>query len=119
MELADLVGQVDGFVDLPPREKIRLFAWWLHVHKGVELFGNDAIRDCYKAVHLAPDQIAKYLGRMVENGDLVKERGSLKLGRAVRTQLDAKYGIHQTVIQVSKLLTDLPSKVPNVAERAF
>ena len=119
MELPDLVGQVDNFGDLPPREKIRLFAWWLHAHKGVELFGNEAIRGCYKTVHLPPDQIAKYLGRMVDNGDLVKERGSLKLGRAVRTQLDAIYGVHPTVIQVSKMLADLPGNVPDLAEKAF
>src|SRR5713101_3366182 len=112
MALPDLIGQVDDFGDLPPRDKIRLFAWWLHAHEGVEYFSNDAIRDCYRSVHLPPDQIAKYLARMVENGDLVKERPGLKLGRAVRALLDAKYGVHHTVVQVSKLLASLPDQVP-------
>jgi len=119
MELPEFVGQVDNFEGLAPREKIRLFAWWLHAHKGVGLFSNNDIRDCYKLLHLLPDQIAKYLGRMVSNGDLMKERGAFKLGRAVRIQLDAKYGVHQTVAQVDKILTELPAKVPNLAERTF
>lgn len=119
MQLQELVDQVEGFDGLPPRDKIRLFAWWLHAHNGVEHFNNDAIRDCYRAVHVQPDQIATYLGRMIEKGDLVKERPGLKLSRAVRAHLDAKHGIHQSVVQVSKILSDLVGKVPDMAEKNF
>ena len=47
MELKDLVEQVEGFDSLPPREKIRLFAWHLHTNNGKEVFDNAAIRACY------------------------------------------------------------------------
>ncbi|UZE47000.1 hypothetical protein ONR75_18525 [Rhodopseudomonas sp. P2A-2r] len=42
-----------------------------------------------------------------------------KLARSVRSELDKLYGIHHSVIAVSKILSDLPGKVPNVIQRAF
>jgi hypothetical protein len=119
MELSDLVGQVDGFDNFPPREKIRLFAWWLHTYKGVEQFENDAIRDCYRQLHLPLDNVPKYVERMIAASDLAKERAGLKLTRQIRGQLDTKYGVHQSVVEVSKLLTELPGKVPDLSEKNF
>jgi hypothetical protein len=42
-----------------------------------------------------------------------------KLARAVRTELDAKYGVHHSVVAINKILTDLPAQVPNIDERVF
>ena len=52
MELSELVQQVEGFDALPPREKIRLFAWFLHTHKRKDSFDNAAVRACYDELHL-------------------------------------------------------------------
>jgi hypothetical protein len=121
MELHELVQQVEGFDALPPREKIRLFAWHLHTHKGKGSFDNATIRRCYDELHLAPPNVAQYLPRLAESTppDFVKVAGGYKLERSVRTGLDVKYGVHQSVVHVSKLLADLPSKVPNLAEKTF
>ena len=122
MTLEELVGQVDGFDALPPRNKIRLFAWWLHTQGGVETFGCAAIRSCYKQLYMQPDAVATYVSYMAKKlcpPDLIKERSGYKLARAVRTELDAKYGVHQSVVQVSKLLAGLPGKSPDIAERNF
>lgn len=119
MDLADLVNQVSGFDEASPREKIKLFAWFLHTHKGKEVFDNADIRTCFHELHIADPNVAKYLPRMVEYKDLMKVRDGFKLERATRTALDAKYGTHHSVVQVSKLLTDLPGKVPDVAEKNF
>jgi hypothetical protein len=121
MELKDLVEQVDGFDKLPPREKIQLFAWFLHTQKKVEHFDYDAIRFCYRELHIVPDEIGKYVTRMtaVSPPDLARERSGFKLMRNVRTQLDARYGVHDSVVQVSKLLANLPGKVSDVAKRNF
>jgi hypothetical protein len=121
MELRDLVDQVAGFDKLPPREKIQLFAWHLHTHRGQEHFGSDHIRALYKELHMVPDDVGKYVLRMhsTNNPDLARERQGFKLTRSVRSQLDAKYGIHQSVVSVSKILTDLPTKVPTVEARFF
>jgi hypothetical protein len=121
MELSDLVIHVSGFDSLPPREKIRLFAWFLHTHRSADTFDLDGIRRCYKQLHLVPDQISTYVNNMVNRKppDLIMERGSYKLTRAVRSTLDSSYGLHQTTVAVSKLLLDLPNTVPDLAERAF
>jgi hypothetical protein len=34
MQLHELVEQVPAFNTAAPREQIKLFAWWLHVHNG-------------------------------------------------------------------------------------
>jgi len=120
MQLHELVEQVPGFDAAAPKEKIKLFAWWLHAHGGKEQFGPVDIRGCYDKLHIdEPPALATYLTRMGEAKDLLKEKGQYKLARSVRSDLDKKYGIHQTVVQVSKLLTDLVGKVPDLAERDF
>ena len=121
MDLRELVEQVEGFDALPPREKIRLFAWHLHTNKGKESFQNAAIRACYDELHLAVPNVAMYLPRFAASKppDLVKVKGGYKLERSVRATLDAKYGVHHSVVQVSKLLADLPGKVPDLAEKNF
>src|SRR3954470_10520971 len=116
MELSDLVGQVDGFIDLPPREKICLFAWWLHAHQNKEAFENYDIRRCYDQLHLVAPNVALYVPRMAsgKSPDLVKVKGGYKLERAARTSLDAKYGVHHSVIQIDKMLTELTGRVPDL-----
>lgn len=119
MELADFIDQVEGFEQSSPREKIRVLAWYLHAHGGREIFESSHIRDCFGALHLAAPNVSQYLTRMLDHKDLVKVRGGYKLERAHRTTLDAQYGIHQSVVQVSKLLSDLPNRVPNLGEKNF
>jgi hypothetical protein len=119
MELADLVNQVSGFDTSTPREKIQIFAWFLHAHRNRDVFDNVDIRACFAELHLADPNVAKYLPRLVDYKDLMKVKGGFKLERAIRTALDAKYGVHHSVVRVSKLLAELPDKVPGVAEKAF
>jgi len=119
MELADLVNQIDEFDKASPRHKIRLFAWFLHTHRAKETFDNAQVRGCFVELHLADPSVAKYLNRMVDYGDLVKARGGFKLERAIRTTLDQQHGLHQSIVQVSRLLNDLVGKVPDLAEKNF
>lgn len=120
MQLQELVDQIAGFDTAAPKEKIKLFAWWLHAHGGRELFGPADVRGCFSAVHMdEPPALATYLSRLAEAKDLLTEKGKYKLARAVRTDLDKKYGVHPSIQAVSKLLTDLPNKVPDLAEKVF
>jgi hypothetical protein len=64
MLLQDLVAQVPAFDGAAPKEQIKLFAWWLHTHRGKELFGPNDIRACYDALHMSQHAIATYLTRM-------------------------------------------------------
>lgn len=121
MQLTELVEQVEGFDALPPREKIRLFAWYLHAHKAKEAIDNAAVRSCYDELHLPDPNVAKYMPRMAEAkpADFVKVKGGYKLQRSIRTALDVKYGVHHSIVTVSKILSNLPTNIPDVAERAF
>ncbi|PZV36888.1 hypothetical protein [Mesorhizobium kowhaii] len=119
MELADFASQVADFDKASPRLQIRLFAWFLHTHEGKDVFDSADVRSCFTTLHLDPPQVSKYLPRMVDYKDLLKQKSGYKLQRTVRLELDAKYGTHHSVVQVSKLLTDLPGKVPDVAEKNF
>jgi hypothetical protein len=121
MELRELVEQVEGFDALPPRERIRLFAWHLQTHKSKDSFDNAAIRGCYEELHLASPNVAAYLPRFAATKppDLVKVKGGYKLERSVRSALDAKYLGHESAVRVSRILSDLPGKVPDTAEKVF
>jgi hypothetical protein len=122
MTLQELVDQVEGFNALSPRHIIRLFSWWLHVHGGRETIDNDALRKCYDELNMSAPNVAMYTGRMATQVvplDLVKTKTGFKLTRELRQELDKKYGVHHSVIQVSKLLTDLPGKIPDLAEKTF
>lgn len=118
-KVADFIAQVEGFDSLPPREKIKIFAWHLHVHMGLECFGNAEIRQCFRDIHTEPPDVAVYLPRMVQHRDLLKFRQGYRLEGSIRRGLDAKYVPNSTVVAVSKLLSDLPAQVPDLLERAF
>ncbi|NSZ63021.1 hypothetical protein G6L16_006675 [Agrobacterium tumefaciens] len=121
MELSEFVQQVEGFDSLTPKEKIKIFAWFLHVHKSTAAFDNEMMRNCFKQLHINTPDVSVYLPRMASSkpAELLKERSRYRLARASRSELDKKYGNHQSVIQVARLLSELPDMVPDIAERAF
>lgn len=119
MTLQELVALVGGFHALPPREKIRLFAWYLHTHKKLETFKNGDVRACFDELHLSDPQVSVYLPNMDKQGDLLKTKGAYRLSGQIRSEYDAAYGLHQSFVQVRKLLSDLPAQVPSLAEQTF
>jgi hypothetical protein len=121
MELADLIDNVPGFDAATPGEKIRIFAWFLHQYRDKAVFKTADIRDCFLRLHIPVPNIAMYLSRMTESKPprALREGDTYKLARTARTDLDASYGMHRSFVQVSKLLADLPNKVPDLAEKTF
>jgi len=47
IELAEVVSRVDGFDAMPLRERIQIFAWYLHTQRSMEFFDKEAIKNCY------------------------------------------------------------------------
>jgi hypothetical protein len=119
MQLEEFVVSLADFDQLTPKEKIQVFAWYLHTYENKDSFDNGHMRTCFRRVHLAPPDVSIYLPRMAERSppDLIRVRGGYKLEGALRRSLDAKLGCETTV--VTKLLSDLPTKIPNLAERSF
>lgn len=121
MELAEFVDRVSDFHSLSPREKMRLFAWHLHVNEGLELIDNASVRGCFVKIHEPAPNVARDLPRMAETkpADLIRVRGGYKLSGTLRRTFDERFGKSRQTIAVTKLLADLPSKIPDVTERAF
>ena len=121
MELSEFVSAVPGFDAMADREKVRHFGWFLHTHRKMQVFATGDIRKCFEELRLVPPNVSLQLIRMAEAKPprFIRSKGKYKLHRREMTELDGLYGTHPTTIAASKLLTDLPATVPDLAERAF
>ena len=121
MELANFASTVPGFDRMGDREKVRYFAWYLHSYRNLEMFATGDVRKCFEGLSLVPPNVSLRLSRMAEAKppSLIRSKGKYKLHRREMTELDRLYAAHPTTIAASKLLTDLPAQLPDLAERAF
>lgn len=121
MGVADFAGGIAGFDSLSHPSKIKLFAWFLQREEGVDRFTAADLRACYVAVDSLVPDLSIYLPRLAAKKppELLKDsRGYHLEGRIIRS-MDAKYGQHPAAIAVTRLLSELPAKIPDLAERAF
>jgi hypothetical protein len=121
MDLEEFVRQIEGFAGWSHPDKIKLFGWYLHVHKKQDRFNATDIRKCYEDLNYEVPNLARDLPRLVDRTppELLKDGGGYRLEARVRRAFDEKYGEAQTTIVVKKLLAELPEKVPGIEERAF
>lgn len=122
MTLADILVGLPGFSKGSHADKIRFFAWFLHTHGGRERFHAGDIRKCYGDLQMEqPSSISPFLAQMEKKKpkELLRDSGGFYLEHSLREKMNARYGQRNITIQVTKMLIDLPSQVPNVAEREF
>jgi len=122
MTLAELVQGISGFGSWNHVDRIKLFAWHLHTHKGLEYFAASDVKHCYEDLHLQePSSIAPFLAAMEKKKpkELIKKPEGYKLEMRIREALDRKHGSRAITVQVTDLLVKLPSSVPDLAERTF
>ena len=122
MTLDDLTRTVSGFDGLPHVDRIKLFAWFLHTHRKMESFMPVDISRCYEGVHLSgPKNVAQQLGQLVSKTppELLKNKSGYRLEKRIRDEFDKKYGQRAITVQVTNLLKQLPSKLPDLAERTY
>jgi hypothetical protein len=114
-ELSEPAKKLDSHAD-----RIKLFGWWLHVHKNKPHFQSSDIRQCYERLHLAqPSSFGGYFTNLENRGDLLRSAVGYKLESRVRDAHEAKYGQRKTTIQVTHLLLSLPAQIPDLAERTY
>jgi hypothetical protein len=119
MELAELKQAVPGLADKSHYDKIKIFGWWLHVHKPQATFVGADIAKCYDALHFAkPSSFSAYIGQLADKKELLKSNGGYRLENKIREQLDAD-GIPEITVKVTSMLTDLAASIPNVGARAY
>jgi len=121
MELSNFASMVPAFDDLPPRDLICHFAWYLHVHRGMATFATADVTRCYKALDMVAPNVSDYLSRLskAKPPAFIRTAKGFKLQRTIKVTLDKKLGNHPTTVLISQMLSELPTKVPDINERAF
>lgn len=122
VELHEVVAQIGQFSRWNHTERIKFFAWHLHTHKGKDHFQAVEVTKCFRELHLdPPPSIHPLLNALVNRSPKILLRGArgYSLERATRDVFTKKYGDRAATVHVDKLLSELPSKVPNLAERTY
>ena len=121
--LNSLVNGTPGFGTWSHADKIRLFAWFLHANGKQERFTSIHIRACFEQLKMAPPaSISPFLNQMEKakpKPTVLRDRKGFYLERSIFEKLNAKYGQRKITIQVTQMLVDLPTKVPDVTEQEF
>lgn len=123
MSLEELVNSIPGFYDWKDAEKIRFFAWFQRSKNRKERFQTKDIKACYEKLDLAePSSISPFLTAMKNRKPsevLFAKTKGYALEKRVRNRFEKEYGQRPAEIQIDTILTELPSKVPDLAERDF
>jgi hypothetical protein len=120
-ELQDFVESTGGFYGKTSVDQLLLMTWFLQARQQLTCFDAAQMKQCFRDVGLDPPDMSVYLSRLTAKKppQLIKEKGGYRLSGAVRRELDKKYSDDPTVVAISQLLSSLPAKIPDVAERAF
>lgn len=102
-------------------DQLLLLAWFLEVRQQRPYFDATSMRQCFRDASLDAPDMSVYLPRLAAKKppQIIKEKSGYRLSSAVRRELDKKHGDDPTVVVISQILSGLPAKVPNLAERAF
>lgn len=122
MELENLVDGIPGFSSWKDADKIRFFAWFLHAKKNRERFSPADVRACYGELSLQkPSDVNPYLSQMLNRKprEVIRDTRGYALEKRLKDRLEVKYGQRLATVQADKLLLELPSKIPELAERIF
>ena len=120
-DIGDFVGRVNGFYRKSAVEQLILLAWYVEAQEGRACFDGEHMRKCFRDASIDPPDMSVYLTRLAKKKppQLVKEKTGYRLTSAVRRDLDKRIGGDPTQAAVAKVLADLPSKLPDLAERDF
>jgi hypothetical protein len=119
--LSDFAESVSGFYSKSAVDQLLLLGWYLEAVEGKASFNSTTMRTAFQKVGVDPPDVTQYLDRLAKKKppQLVKVSGGYKLAGSTRRSFDTKIGDNPSVVAVSKLLSDLPNKVPSTAERDF
>lgn len=122
MQLIEFINNVPGFNGWPHSDKIKLFAWYLRMYRGLERFNPIDIRACYDELHLEkPANVSSYLTNLEKRKpkNVLKDTKGYYLAKPIEDSLTNRYGKRQATVQVDNLLLGLPGKVPDLAQRTY
>jgi len=117
----DFASSIVGFYKKSAVDQLLAFAWFIEARQGRASFDGAYMRQCFKDAGIDPPDMSVYLPRLAAKRppQLLRDKGGYRLTAALRRTLDARFGGDPTVVAVAKTLTDLPAKLPDLAEREF
>lgn len=120
MNLEEFIASTN-FPDGSHPEKIKIIGWYLHTYKSADRFDIASVRSCYQKLHYEPPNLSRDFERLCDRQpkELIKDGGGYRLEARTRAHFDGKFGQSQSSIAITKLLSELPAKIPSVAEREF
>lgn len=120
MELVMLKEAVPGLANKSHYDRIKIFGWWIHIHKSQATFTGADIAKCYDALHYSkPSSFGGYISQLVDKKELLKSGGGYRLENKIREQIDSAYGTPEITVKVTSLLNELAATIPDMAERAY
>jgi hypothetical protein len=121
MQLQEFAAAVPNFAKMNHPDRILHFGWFIHTHQNKDRFQQATVRACYDALNMDEPNLSEQFKRLIEKRPkvLLLDAGGYYLEHSQREALDKKYGQHETTIALSKLLSDLPGKISNEAEKHF
>jgi hypothetical protein len=120
-ELKSITDGISGFAGWGHAEKIRFFAWFLLAIKNKPIFATADISACYDGFGYERPNISQFLKDMAERKPAVllrRGQGFVMEGKT-RAEYDKYLPARDATVKVDKLLSDLPGKIPDAAERDF
>lgn len=119
--VADFAGSVPGFYRSSAVDQLLALAWFAEARQQRANFDGAYMRQCFREAGVDAPDMSVYLPRLASKKppQLIREKGSYRLSGSVRRALDTRLGVEPTSVAVTKALTDLPAKVPDLAEREF
>jgi hypothetical protein len=120
MQLSELKQVVADLANKSHYDRVKIFGWWLHVHKSQATFTGADIAKCYDALHYSgPSSFGGYISQLVTRKELLKSGSAYRLENKIREQIDSAYGTPEITVKVTSLLNDLAANIPDIAERAY
>lgn len=120
MTLDDFICGIASFEELTASDKIRTFAWYIHVHRSLQYFKTVDITMCFDQLHLPrPSNPSRLLLNLVEQKQLLSDRNGFRLAKSLRDKLDVMHGARAETILVDKLLSGLPAKLLGLDQEGY
>jgi hypothetical protein len=122
MELDELVSQIRDISAWAHTDLVKLFAWHLHTAQQSEQFDPKDIRGCYESLNIEPPVSINSVLQGLEKKkpkEVLRSAQGYRLEKRIRDKFDAQYARRPTAVHVDRLLSELPSQIPNLAEKAY
>ena len=118
---SDFAGSVPGFYRNTAVDQLLALAWFVEARQQRASFDSRYMRQCFKEAGVDAPDMSVYLPRLAAKKppQLVKDKGGYRLAGAMRRALDTRLGGDPITVAVAKSLTDLPARLPDLAEREF